>query len=58
MPWFLPRSAHTTVCDPWQQRQFYRALDRDHNTTAPGCDCLADCEYTEYSVKTTKAEFR
>ena len=56
VPWYLPHLHNHKRCDPWTQREFTEQLGTGE-LGACG-DCLADCEYTEYSVKATKAEFR
>ena len=57
MPWFLPRLNYHTTCDPWEQRVFTEEEEKvDLNQSCS--HCLADCEYTEYTVETTAAEFR
>ena len=57
MPWFLPRLDNHTACDPWEEREF-TALEEKVDNDSECSHCLADCEYTEYKVKTTAAEFR
>ena len=57
MPWFLPRLDNHTACDPWEQRLFNE--EKENVDLDQSCShCLADCEYTEYKVETTAAEFR
>ena len=57
MPWFLPHLENHTVCDPWTQREFTAVLERMEARTECG-HCLADCEYTEYSVTASEARIR
>ena len=57
VPWFLPRLDDHTACDPWKQREF--SEEEEKVDLEQSCShCLADCEYTEYKVETTAAEFR
>ena len=57
VPWFLPRLDDHTACDPWKQREF--SEEEEKVDLEQSCShCLADCEYTEYTVETTAAEFR
>ena len=57
VPWFLPRLDYHTACDPWEQRVFTEEEEKlDLNKSCS--HCLADCDYTEYTVETTAAEFR
>ena len=56
VPWFLPRLDDQTICDPWTQREFDTVLN--NFKADQQCDCLNDCEYTEYEVTTESARFR
>ena len=57
VPWYLPRLWHHAVCDPWTQREFTAVLERSEDRTECG-HCLADREYTDYSVAASKARIR
>ena len=57
MPWYLPRLTEDAVCDPWTQQKFSAEL----GGVAARVDCnacLADCEYTEYSLAASAAAIR
>ena len=55
-PWYLPRQANSTMCDPWQASEFTKLLEK---TNSSQCGhCLPDCEATTYSSTTSSTQIR
>ena len=55
-PWYLPRQANSTMCDPWQAAEFTKLLE---TTNSSQCGhCLPDCEATTYSSTTSSTPIR
>ena len=58
IPWYLPSTDHSRVCDPWEGIEFMHRL-RTNSKQKGGCkDCLPDCKEVKTSVTTTAAKIR
>ena len=55
VPWYLPRSHNSTMCDPWSARIFSTMMgDIDKHQ----CDhCLPNCQHDKISVKHNAVKF-
>ena len=67
VPWYLPRTADTALCDPWEGREVRETMDRVGREVRETMDktlddqcvhCLPDCEKTLYKVTTTTINFQ
>ena len=57
VPWYIPRTETSSICDPWQAMQFTRLLEE---VKMENCSktCLPDCQAVIYSFTHTTAQFR
>ena len=55
-PWYLPRQANSTMCDPWRAAAFTKMLETTKSSQCP--HCLPDCEATTYTATTSSAPIR
>ena len=56
IPWYLPQSNNSKVCDPWTEMIFMEDL----SMVEPGncSNCLPDCESSRINVDHSSANFR
>ena len=57
-PWYLPQGKNSTICDPWQTREFLDALNAVHTNRSNCKDCLPDCEMVKTKPFLSSAKFR
>ena len=57
VPWYMPRSNTSKVCDPWKSNKFSKLLDV---LSVDNCTktCLPDCNSVIYSFSQSSAPFR
>ena len=55
-PWYLPRQANSTMCDPWRAAAFTKLLETTKSSRCP--HCLPDCEATTYTATTSSSPIR
>ena len=56
IPWYLPRLANSTMCDPWQAASFRRLLETTNSSQC--AHCLPDCEATTYTATASSTPIR
>ena len=57
IPWYLPKTDHSPVCNPWEGFEFMQRIKTI--SRVGGCmDCMPDCEEIKTSVTTTAAKIR
>ena len=57
VPWYIPHTEASSICDPWQAMEFTRLLEE---VKMENCSktCLPDCQAVIYSFTHSTAEFR
>ena len=55
-PWYLPRLANSTMCDPWRAARFTKFLETINSLQCS--HCLPDCEATTYTATTSSTPIR
>ena len=57
IPWFLPQSQNSTICDPWTARNFSTIMSVIQADADKCSECLPDCESNDYLVTPTAVKF-
>ena len=58
IPWYLPRGENSSVCDPWNTKQFRKQLGQAEENSSFCAHCLPDCEFIKTTATTSSARFR
>ena len=58
IPWYLPHSSDSSVCDPWITMEFRKLLEQLQINSSLCNHCLPDCVLTRTTALTSSARFR
>ena len=58
IPWYLPHSSDSSVCDPWVTMEFRKLLENLQTNSSLCNHCLPDCFLTRTTASTSSARFR
>ena len=58
IPWYLPHSSDSSVCDPWDTMEFRKLLEQLQTNSSLCNHCLPDCVLTRTTAASSSARFR